>query len=123
MRLRFDLAGRGAAVTLRGGRSVGDRIPQIQFRAGGPESVRGYDYGSRSGNGMWSAQLDLALTRTSIVAPVIFADAGNTSTTGRPLTSVGGGVSILGGLIRFNVAKGLSPRSDVRFDLLFRTAR
>jgi hemolysin activation/secretion protein len=94
----------------------------MQFRLGGPESVRGYDYGFRRGKSGWAAQADVALTR-GIVTPVVFADAGNTFTSDKPLLSVGGGVSILDGMIRFNISGGLQPKTDVRFDLLFRAAR
>jgi hypothetical protein len=122
-RLRFAIAGRGGALTLRAGTTVGEDIPQMLFRVGGPETVRGYDYGTRAGRSMWSGQLDLALRRSGVVSPVIFADAADTATSGRPLTSVGAGLSLFGGLMRFNVSKGLTPGEKLRFDLLFRTAR
>jgi hypothetical protein len=122
-RIRFDLAGRGGVLSFRGGAMVGDSVPQFLFRVGGPETVRGYPYGARVGRAAWSTQLDLSLTKNNVISPVLFADAGNTSLAGKAVTSVGGAVSFFGGLVRFNLAKGLTPRTKVRFDLLFRTAR
>jgi hypothetical protein len=125
VRGRFRVMGRGGAVTLRSGYAVGDTLPQVFFRAGGPATVRGYDYGTRIGRGGWSAQLDLALTRRWLLAPVVFADVGDTFHAGRfdPLVGVGGGVSLLGGWLRLNGSVGLNPRTDFRFDLLFQAPR
>jgi hypothetical protein len=122
-KMRFDLAGRGGTLSLRGGALTGDDVPQLLFRVGGPESVRGYNYGTRVGRAAWAAQLDVALTRNSIISPVAFADAGNIAGSGKPLMSAGGGLSFFSGFMRFNLAKGLAPRTPARFDLLFRAAR
>ena len=122
-RARFSLLGRGVGLTARTATELGDDIPQMQFRVGGPETVRGYDYGYRRGKSGWAAQADLALTHNGFVAPVIFADIGNTFTSAKPLISAGGGVSILDGMIRFNLSGGLQPKTHLRFDLLFRAAR
>jgi hypothetical protein len=112
-------------LTLRTGYAVGDSIPQLQFRAGGPWTVRGYDYGFRRGAGAWSAQLDVALRRGWLWAPVVFADVGDVYRSGPfdPLVGLGGGVSFLGGLVRFNGSWGVNPESGFRFDLLFRAPR
>jgi hypothetical protein len=75
---------------------------------------------------MWAAQLDFALRRRAGFSPVVFVDAGNVirrGGVGQPLTSAGAGLSLLSGLMRFNVAKGLNPVTPVRFDLLFRAPR
>jgi hemolysin activation/secretion protein len=105
---------------------VGDSIPQLDFRVGGPFTVRGYDYGYRRAAGGWAAQLDWALRRSGwLWTPVVFADVGDVYRGGRfdPLVGVGGGLSLLGGFIRLNAAWGLNPRTDFRFDLLFRAPR
>jgi len=121
----FRVLERTGTLGLKSGYVLGDSLPQLRFRAGGPATVRGYGYGTRVGAGVWAAQLDLALTRSWLVAPVVFADVGDTFDRGSfdPLVGVGGGVSLLGGLVRFNGAVGLNPRSDFRFDLLFRAPR
>lgn len=84
--------------------------------------MRGYSYGTVTGRHLWSAQLDLVLRKRSLITPVLFADAGNTQFSGKPLSSIGGGLSLLGGLLRLDIAKGLTPRTSARFDLVFRTA-
>jgi hypothetical protein len=121
----FRVVRHTGTLTLRTGYAVGDSIPQLQFRAGGPWTVRGYDYGVRRGAGAWSAQLDLALLQRWIWAPVVFADVGDVYRAGPfdPLVGLGGGVSFLGGLIRFNGSWGVNPETGFRFDLLFRAPR
>jgi hypothetical protein len=57
-----------------------------------------------------------------VIVPVVFGDLGDTFEAD-PLVSAGGGLSFLGGLMRFNLAKGLHPSADWRFDLLFRALR
>lgn len=123
VRLPFVVFDRVHALSVRGAATAGDPIEQLQARVGGPTTVRGYDYGTRTGTAMWAAQLDLALSRKSAMSPVVFADAGNVQGGGDPLFSVGAGLSFLNGVFRFNVAKGLNPRSTLRFDLLFRAPR
>jgi hypothetical protein len=124
-RIPFRVLDRTGTLGLKSGYAVGDSLPQLRFRAGGPATVRGYDYGTRVGTGVWAAQLDLALTRSWLLAPVLFADVGDTFDGAGfdPLVGVGGGVSLLGGLVRLNGAIGLNPRTDFRFDLLFRAPR
>jgi hypothetical protein len=87
--------------------------------------VRGYGYGTRVGRGGWAAQLDLALTRNWVIAPVVFADVGDTFDAARfePLVGVGGGVSLLGGWFRLNGSVGVNPTTDFRVDLLFQAPR
>jgi hypothetical protein len=121
-RVGFSVLGRTGALGLVVGGSLGDSIPQMDFRLGGPETVRGYPYGTRRAPAFWSARLDLALTRPRVIVPVVFGDLGDTFEAD-PLVSAGGGLSFLGGLMRFNLAKGLHPSADWRFDLLFRALR
>lgn len=122
----FRVLRRSGTLTLRTGYAVGDSIPQLEFRAGGPFTVRGYDYGYRRGAGGWSAQLDWALrARGWVWTPVVFADVGDTYRGGpfKPLVGVGGGISFLGGFARLNAAWGVNPETGFRFDLLFRAPR
>ena len=122
----FRALARSGTLTLRTGYAVGDSLPQLEFRAGGPFTVRGYDYGYRRGAGGWSAQLDWALRRRGwLWTPVVFADVGDTYRSGpfKPLVGVGGGVSFLGGIARVNAAWPLNSESGFRFDLLFRAPR
>jgi hypothetical protein len=122
----FRVVQRSGTLSLRTGYAVGDSLPQLEFRLGGPFTVRGYDYGFRRGAGGWSAQLDLALLRRGwLWTPVLFADVGDLYRGGPfdPLVGVGGGLSFFGGFVRLNAAWGLNPETDFRFDLMFRAPR
>ncbi len=110
-------------VRLRGGTVAGDSLPQLRFRVGGPETVRGYSYGVRRGQGFWSAQWEQELRASRYWAPVVFLDVGDVVTPSYdfdPLVGVGVGVSLLSGWMRLDFAKGVHPGTSVRFDLLFR---
>jgi hypothetical protein len=123
--VRFRALARSGTLTLRTAQAFG-ALPQLEFRAGGPFTVRGYDYGYRRAAGGWSAQLDWALRRRGwLWTPVVFADVGDTYRSERfnPLVGVGGGVSFLGGIARVNAAWPLNSESGFRFDLLFRAPR
>lgn len=118
----FAVVGRTGTLGFRGGAVRGDVAPQLLVRVGGPRTVRGHLYGARVGREFWAAQLDLALTRNQIIAPVVFADVGDTFDS-HPLVGMGGGVSFLNGVVRLNLSKGLNPAADLRFDLLFQAPR
>jgi len=118
----FALPGLSGVLTARGGVMRGDSLPQMLFRLGGPQTVRGYTYGERTGREIWAAQLDLGLGRSRLVAPVVFFDIGDTFTSD-PFIGAGAGVSMLNGLMRFNLSKGIRPDRALRFDLLFRAPR
>ena len=110
-------------VRLRGGAVVGDSLPQLRFRAGGPETVRGYVYGVRRGEGFWSAQWEQELRDSRLWAPVVFVDVGDVVTSSYefdPLVGVGAGVALLSGWMRLDLSKGVNPSTSLRFDLLFR---
>jgi hypothetical protein len=118
----YGVLGRGGRVLLRGGVVRGDEFPQLNFRLGGPQTVRGYPYGTRVAREFWSAQMDYALRRSAAWTPVVFADVGDTFSSD-PIVGAGLGVSLLNGLIRLDLSKGLRPSSDVRLDLAFRAHR
>ena len=123
-RLPFRLVQRSGELNVRAGGLAGDDISQMRYRVGGPQTVRGYDYGTRTGTAFWSAQLDIGLLKDAAVSPVIFGDIGDaTFAASDPLITVGAGLSLIQGWIRFNVSKGLQPDAPVRFDLLFRAPR
>ena len=118
----FTIARRTGRLVVRGGVTRGADLRQVMLRVGGPQTVRGYPYGFRLGKEFWSAQLDYALFSRSVWTPVVFADVGDTFSND-PLVGVGAGVSLLNGLIRANLSKGVHPDGDFRFDLLFRAYR
>ncbi len=118
----FSLANRTGTLLLRTGVTRGDELPQLAFRVGGPQTVRGYTYGVRQGREFWSAQLDMALTQSQLWSTVAFVDAADTFSSD-PLVGVGAGLSALNGFVRLNISKGVRPATDVRFDLMFRANR
>lgn len=121
--LSMTVAGRRAVLRVKGGAVLGDSLPQMRYGVGGPESVRGYDYGTEVGHSFWSAQLDVPLTRGWLATPVVFGDVGGTFSDGDPLVGAGAGLSFLNGWFRLDVSKGLRPARDVRFDLRFAAPR
>jgi len=122
MSLRFGVLGRRGRMTMRAGVSRGDQLPQFDFRLGGPQTVRGYVYGTRSSREFWSAQVDFGLAESPTLSPVVFADVGDTFSSD-PLVGAGIGVSLLNGLMRLDLSKGVRPAAGLRFDLAFRAHR
>jgi hypothetical protein len=111
-----------ASVTAAAGTSEGDLPAQRQFFLGGLQSVRGQNAGSGVGEAFWMTRVELG-TDAVAVKPVIFGDFGwagardGWSRTGRPLSGVGVGASFLDGLFRMDLARGIYPRAQTRFDL------
>ncbi|HET8624592.1 MAG TPA: ShlB/FhaC/HecB family hemolysin secretion/activation protein [Gemmatimonadales bacterium] len=121
--IRHSLGGR-RGITIRGkaGIATSTDLDQMQFRVGGMNTVRGFDYGSQRGQAFWAAQLDVAPIRGRI-RPVLFADAGRAADPsdlfeGDVLVGAGVGVSIFGGLLRLDLSRRLSPgNGTLRFDV------
>lgn len=123
------LAGRRVpTLTLRAGLATANPLPQQAYRIGGTGTVRGFDYGTRSGRGFWAAQVDWPLRR-GLVQPVLFADAGQAGnlgdgTPGGPgsvIAGGGAGLSLVGGLLRFDLSHPITKGGDgLRFDLSVR---
>lgn len=131
----FAVINRTGRISGLAGYAVGDNFPQFNYRIGGPKTVRGYPYNARWGRALWAAQFDLALRDRADWSPVVFVDAGDAyeseapgpypslANGNGPLVSTGVGLSLLNGLIRANLAKGLNPSTDIRFDLFFAAPR
>lgn len=121
------LAGGWLSARFRGGIAEGaDSVPQLQLRAGGSNTVRGYDFGVTHGDALWSAQFDLSRPGKGTLKPVFFVDAGqagNRATFGDAhfLSGAGAGFSLLGGFMRAELSYPLTHRDGrgVRFDLVF----
>lgn len=131
---RLDLgATRGATLRVKAGYATSPTLPQFAFRAGGPQTVRGFDLGAQAGQAMWAAQLDVS-PFGGWLRPVAFADvgwAGDPSRLGddRPLVGAGVGLSLYSklfraGLLRFDLSRAMSPeRPRLRFDIVFSAVR
>ncbi|MGQ0703644.1 MAG: ShlB/FhaC/HecB family hemolysin secretion/activation protein [Gemmatimonadales bacterium] len=128
---RQPIGGRtGATVRARAGVATRPLLPQLAFRAGGQASVRGFDYGYRRGEAFWAVQTDVTPWRGA-VRPVVFLDAGQAGrldslTSTRMLIGGGLGLSVLNGLLRFDLSHPVSPRPEgmgLRLDLVFGAPR
>ncbi|MCC6317053.1 MAG: hypothetical protein IT361_05105 [Gemmatimonadaceae bacterium] len=110
-----------AALTLGAGYSHGAPV-QRQFFLGGAQTVRGQLLGSAAGEAYWLGRLEMGHA-VGAVRPVLFGDVGwagpwaQRSHPGRPISGVGLGTSVLDGLIRLDLSRGLHPRKRNRLDL------
>jgi hypothetical protein len=128
--LRQDLGDRrGATLRAAGGIATSPTLAQANFRLGGLNTVRGFDYGSRRGQAFWAAQLDLAPIQGRI-RPVVFIDAGQAGAADElfqteALVGAGAGVSFFNGLLRFDLSHPLHPDTggDLRFDVVLQGVR
>jgi hypothetical protein len=114
--------GRGATVRLKTGIATRPTLRQSEFRLGGIGTLRGHEYGERRGQAFWATQIDVAPV-SGRLRPVVFVDAGQAGSagslfSGRVLVGAGAGVSLFGGLVRFDVSRSLAPdRPRLRFDI------
>jgi hypothetical protein len=126
---RHSVGGRrGLTLRVKGGVATTPTLRQTEFRLGGIETVRGHDYGVRRGAAFWAAQLDLT-PLPGRLRPVLFVDAGQAGRTGslfsgRVLAGAGVGLSVFGGLLRFDLSRAVSPdKARLRFDIAVQGAR
>ncbi len=125
------LAGGWLTARLKGGLALGaDSVPQLALRAGGINTVRGYDFGVTHGNALWSAQVDLSRPGKGAIKPVFFLDAGQAgdrATFGDALflSGAGAGFSLLGGFMRAELSHPITHAAGrgFRFDLVFGAPR
>lgn len=114
--------GNGAAsLTVAGGSSAGILPTQRFWFLGGSHTVRGQRPGIAAGNAFWLARGELA-HGVGAIRPVVFADLGwagdrtRWRDVGQPLSGAGAGVSVMDGLVRFDVARGIHPERKWRVD-------
>jgi hypothetical protein len=122
--LRRDFGfGAGATIRAKAGIATEPVLPQMAFRLGGLNTVRGFDYGTIKGQAFWAAQFDVTPLSTRI-RPVFFIDAGQAGAASdlfdsKALVGAGVGLSLLRGAIRFDLSRQLSPdNSGIRFDIV-----
>ena len=124
---------RGATFRVKAG-YAGSDLPQLAFRAGGLNTVRGFEYGALRGRAFWAAQVDVS-PLTSHLRPVLFIDAGwagqpDDFFTGGTLVGGGIGLSIYSPLLRstlfrIDLSHSISPVTGAkwRFDIVMQPAR
>jgi hypothetical protein len=112
-----------SALTLSGGTSAGPLPAQRRWYLGGAHTVRGQRPDTaQSGNAYWLGRLEIGGPIQG-VRPVVFTDIAWTGdreqmgSVGRPMSGAGIGASIMDGLIRFDVSRGIYPQKRMRVDL------
>jgi hypothetical protein len=109
------------ALTGSAGTTTGDVPSQRFWYLGGVHTVRGHDAGTMAGDAYWFGRAELGYGFRA-VRPVMFFDLGwagrreDWSHPGRPMSGAGAGASILDGLLRLDVAKGIHPDHGWRVD-------
>jgi hypothetical protein len=125
------ILGSGLRVTfrLKAGAGTEPAMPQSLFRVGGLHTVRGFEYGTQRGSLFWAGQMDIS-PFGGRVRPVIFLDTGQASRasdllSGTALVGGGIGLSLLRGLVRFDLSRPISPSGadKLRFDLVIQGIR
>lgn len=126
-----DLSRFTGAITTAAGTSIGAMNVQRAFFLGGLYTVRGQsaiaEGAGRIGNSFWLTRTELGLSRSPVVRPVLFHDAGWAGSRSawklsvKPLSGAGAGLAIADGLIRFDAARGLWPEKRWRYSLYFGT--
>jgi hypothetical protein len=105
-----------------GGTSWGDAPRQRSWFLGGPVSLRGYDASVLEGSTFARGRLELARVWSQAVTVAAFGDVGwagerEELERARPLYGVGMGASLLDGLVRMDLSRGLrGPQKRLRFD-------
>ena len=114
-------AGLIGGVEVAAGTSTGSVPAQSLWYLGGPATLRGYDGLAAAGETFWRTRVELANV-LPLARVVVFSDAGWAGPRaarfrGRALASVGTGVSLLDGLLRWDVARALRSPVGWRFDV------
>ena len=112
----------GAALTASAGSSFGVVPIQRQFYLGGPQTIRGQESGAMIGDSYWMTRAELS-TNATAARPAIFYDIGwaggrgDWRHPGRPASGAGVGLSVLDGLFRFDVARGIYPERQWKVEM------
>lgn len=120
LRAKLGLGRAVLGLELSAGTSTGGVPVQSLWYIGGPATLRGYDGGVLRGEAFWRARAEIG-TASPAARLVAFNDwgwAGPRSAFGsaRPLVAVGIGGSVLDGLLRADLARGLRDPTGWRFD-------
>jgi hypothetical protein len=109
------------ALEVSAGYSGGILPVQRLFYLGGLQTVRGQTALTSSGDAFWMTRAEIG-TNNPASRYIVFADVGwagpraQWNMPGRPISGAGVGWSLLDGLVRFDLARGLFPSQQWRFD-------
>ncbi|HET7622764.1 MAG TPA: ShlB/FhaC/HecB family hemolysin secretion/activation protein [Gemmatimonadaceae bacterium] len=110
------------ALTASAGASGGTLPVQRLWYLGGPYTVHGQGPGTAVGDAYWFGRAELGWG-TSKLRPIIFGDIGwagdrhDWRSPGRPISGAGVGASVLDGLIRLDLSRGIRPDRGWRADM------
>lgn len=111
------------AVEAAAGTSTGSVPVQGRFYLGGPATLRGYSGAVAAGQAYWRGRVEVANSfpgfRLALFGDLGWAGSRSAFRTGKPLLGSGVGASILDGLIRLDLARGMRAPKGWRFDLYF----
>ena len=111
------------AIEAAAGTSTGTVPVQGRFYLGGPATLRGYSGAATSGEAFWRGRVEVASSfpgfRLAAFSDIGWAGSRSDFTSGKPLLGTGVGASILDGLIRLDLSRGLRAPKGWRFDLYF----
>jgi hypothetical protein len=121
LRLGVPLGRYASALELAGGTTSGAAPPQALWYLGGPGTLRGYPPASLRGPTFARARAEVG-TALPAARLALFSDAGwagqaSDFAAASALVSAGVGASLLDGLVRFDLARGLREPRRWRFDL------
>ncbi len=115
------------ALTASVGASGGTLPVQRLWYLGGPYTVHGQGPGTAVGDAYWFGRAELGWG-TSKLRPIVFGDIGwagdrhDWRSPGRPISGAGVGASVLDGLIRFDLSRGIHPDRGWRADMYLQGA-
>jgi hypothetical protein len=110
------------ALTGSVGASGGTLPVQRLWYLGGPYTVHGQGPGTAVGDAYWFGRAELGWG-TSKPRPIVFGDIGwagdrhDWRSPGRPISGAGVGASVLDGLIRLDLSRGIHPDRGFRLDM------
>jgi hypothetical protein len=112
------------ALELSAGSSSSGTLPlQSRFYLGGPATLRGYDGAVTAGASYWRGRIEVGNSfpafRLTAFTDVGWAGRRADFWSGKPLIGSGIGGSILDGLIRLDLSRGMRAPQGWRFDLYF----
>jgi hypothetical protein len=109
------------ALTASAGTSTGTVPTQWRFYLGGSTNLRGYPGGVLAGSAFWSGRAEIGNGfpgfRLMAFTDVGWAGDRTTFWSGQALVGAGIGASVLDGLLRFDLARGLSNPKGWRFEV------
>jgi hypothetical protein len=111
------------ALELSAGTSTGPVPVQSRFYLGGPSSLRGYTGAVIAGDSYWRGRIEVGnsfrAARLTAFSDIGWAGPRPDFFEGRPLIGTGVGASVLDGLVRLDLARGMRAPTGWRFDLYF----